>query len=336
MTLHIIIPVYNTAQYLPDALNSILSERTSAAFNVQLVLINDGSSDNSDMICRECAHSYPGIHYISQENQGVSVARNTGLRYILDHCAEDDWIGFLDSDDIYHTGWASAIESGLYSDSDVIGFGMSLADNRLNVSQTRLPVPGKISGGFGASVSENRKSHFGSYFYKCSMIRSHRIFFIPKVTNGEDLIFKYEAFLCANQLTYYPSPLYVYRKNEHSVTSNYIRNACSYYGVLFGGWHGYRNWLESAGKSEDVSKAIAFVNQRINCTCMFAARNYCMWRNGSYTDFRKDILEELLPVYLILPAQYEDHNLQKDYQMISSRPWLFYAKYFIKGLVCRS
>ena len=204
MTLYIIIPVYNAARYLPDALNSIISEREKATVDTQVVLINDGSTDNSAEICMDFVHAHPRVHYIYQANQGVSEARSTGLQYIFERCDKDDWIGFLDADDIWHFDWASAIEEGLHSDSDVIGFGMAFADSKLNVSSVRLPDRKSLPGGFQASLSENRKAHFGAYIYRCSLLQNHRISFIPKVTNGEDLIFKYEAFLCANRLPTIP------------------------------------------------------------------------------------------------------------------------------------
>lgn len=335
MTLHIIIPVYNAAKYIQDALNSIIKEYNNTKSVVSVVLVNDGSTDNSEKICMKYANDYPWIHYIYQENQGVSVARNTALQYIFDHCDINDWIGFLDADDIWCAGWASTIEDGLDSDSDVIGFGMAIADFMLNVTETLCPKQKSIPGGFETSVSENRNAHFGAYLYKCGLLCNYHISFVPKVTNGEDLIFKYEAFLCANRISYYSSPLYVYRRNKDSVTNNYTRNACDYYDMLLLGWHGYLHWLESVDASENVSKAITFVKQRINCTCIFAARNFCLWCNGSYREFKNNIVDKLWAKNMIVPVAFDEEELQRDFRMISNKPLLFYIKYYIKSIIYR-
>ena len=75
----VIIPVYNTEKYLEDAINSIINQ--SIGFNnIELILINDGSTDNSENICLKYNNKYNNITYIKQTNQGVSVARNKAVQ----------------------------------------------------------------------------------------------------------------------------------------------------------------------------------------------------------------------------------------------------------------
>lgn len=334
MTLHIIIPVYNAGRYLTDALNSVVFERMNATYSINIILINDGSTDNSEEICLAFAGRYSDINYIYQNNQGVSVARNMGLKYVFEHGEENDWIGFLDADDVFHSGWASNLEEGIYSDADVIGYGMILADSQLKPQSTKLPPSKIIHGGFETAISENRKSHFGSYLYRSRLLLNFNIGFIPKVSNGEDLIFKYASFLIADRLCFYPLPLYVYRKNDHSVTSNYTRDACKYYEVLMLGWHGFFKWLTMQEPNENVQKAISFVRERINCTCMFASRSYCLWHNGSYINFKQSILCGFLPAHILDPVDFGDDSLLREYRLLSKTPWLFFIKYFLKGIFC--
>ncbi len=91
-TVSIIVPVYNTAQYLRQCVMSVLSQTFS---DWELILVDDGSSDGSDLICKEFADSYPSIIAILSGNNGVSAARNSGIQ-----AATGDFITFLDSDDI--------------------------------------------------------------------------------------------------------------------------------------------------------------------------------------------------------------------------------------------
>lgn len=87
----VIIPVYKTADYLPRCIESVLAQTYS---NLEVLLVDDGSPDNSGKICDEYSKKDNRIKVIHQKNQGVSVARNSGLRI-----AKGDYIGFVDSDD---------------------------------------------------------------------------------------------------------------------------------------------------------------------------------------------------------------------------------------------
>jgi len=87
----IIVPVYNTAKYLPDCLDSIINQTYR---NLEIILVNDGSTDNSPTIIKQYAEKDNRIIVINQENSGQSVARNVGITK-----ATGDYISFIDSDD---------------------------------------------------------------------------------------------------------------------------------------------------------------------------------------------------------------------------------------------
>lgn len=91
----IIVPIYNVEEYIEETIESVINQTIGFEDNVQLILINDGSPDNSESICLEYKEKYPNnIVYIKQKNGGVSSARNKGLEY-----AEGEFVNFLDSDD---------------------------------------------------------------------------------------------------------------------------------------------------------------------------------------------------------------------------------------------
>ncbi|MGL6197842.1 MAG: bifunctional glycosyltransferase/CDP-glycerol:glycerophosphate glycerophosphotransferase [Lachnospiraceae bacterium] len=91
----IIVPVYNTEKQLAKCLESLASQ-TMDLINMEVLLINDGSTDGSLDICNEYVRSYPGFKVFSQNNSGPSVARNLGFSV-----AQGKYIMFLDSDDTY-------------------------------------------------------------------------------------------------------------------------------------------------------------------------------------------------------------------------------------------
>jgi hypothetical protein len=93
----VIVPVYNVARWLPEALSSI--DRQGCRADLEVVIIDDGSTDDSSRIAREYADKTPGTRYVRQDNAGLGAARNHGLRL-----ATGDHLAFLDSDDLYPDG----------------------------------------------------------------------------------------------------------------------------------------------------------------------------------------------------------------------------------------
>lgn len=91
----VIIPIYNVEKYLEETIESVIHQTIGFTDNIQMILVNDGSPDDSESICLKYKELYPNnIIYIKQQNQGVSSARNSGLRR-----AEGEYVNFLDSDD---------------------------------------------------------------------------------------------------------------------------------------------------------------------------------------------------------------------------------------------
>ena len=91
MKISIIVPVYNVEKELTKCVNSLLNQTYK---NIQIILVNDGSTDRSGKICEEFYAKDHRIKYICKENGGLSDARNTGLKYV-----EGDYVIFVDSDD---------------------------------------------------------------------------------------------------------------------------------------------------------------------------------------------------------------------------------------------
>ena len=92
----IVVAVYNTENYVEEAINSVINQSIGFEDNVQLILVDDGSTDNSLSILKKYEKKYPeNIKVVTQKNCGQATARNNGLNYV-----EGDYVNFLDSDDI--------------------------------------------------------------------------------------------------------------------------------------------------------------------------------------------------------------------------------------------
>lgn len=91
MFISIVVPIYNVADYLHYAIDSLMKQTYQ---NFEVILVNDGSTDKSPMLCEDYANRYENIHVFHKENGGLSDARNFGVSK-----ANSDWIFFLDPDD---------------------------------------------------------------------------------------------------------------------------------------------------------------------------------------------------------------------------------------------
>ena len=115
MKYSVIIPVYNAEKTLKRCVDSLLEQDYTDA---EIILVNDGSKDGSEDICREYAEAHPNIRLISQQNGGVSTARNAGL-----DAAQGEYIVFVDSDDHVVPGFFSIMDKAIDEEpADLIRF----------------------------------------------------------------------------------------------------------------------------------------------------------------------------------------------------------------------
>lgn len=111
----LIIPVYNVEKYLERCILSIVNQKPFKEKTVEIILVDDGSTDNSGKICDIYAEKYVGIKVIHQNNGGLSSARNTGIKV-----SDGEYIQFLDSDDTLETESIEVIIEALTNKPDIL------------------------------------------------------------------------------------------------------------------------------------------------------------------------------------------------------------------------
>lgn len=120
----VVVPVYNTSPYLHRCLDSIIGQSIKG---FEIILVNDGSTDDSEAICREYADSFGFITLISKENGGLSDARNTGVAN-----ANGKYITFIDSDDYVDRKYLETLYSPILNGSaDISAVGLSVFSDRV-------------------------------------------------------------------------------------------------------------------------------------------------------------------------------------------------------------
>lgn len=216
----VIVPVYNAEQYLPRCIDSILAQ-TFTGF--ELLLIDDGSTDNSGDICDEYAKKDNRIRVFHKKNGGVSSARNIGLDN-----AVGEWVAFVDSDDFLNPEFISCLMK--YDNFDhVVGGNIMFGEKNISRGIERETVIDLKSQDanrldFGTDVDSSK---FFCYpwgkLYKQEIIKSNNIRFNPKIFLGEDLCFvlDYLSF-CSNViLVPYNNYLYRYENQQNKFLMNY-------------------------------------------------------------------------------------------------------------------
>lgn len=186
----IVMPVYNIEKHLAATLDSVRAQLYS---NVEIILVDDGSSDTSGSICLQYAGTYPGIKCIRQDNRGVSAARNRGIRE-----ASGDYLMFLDSDDLFEPEMIDSCVCACTSqNAALVIFGMffdSLKDGALKKRTIRSHRDAVLSqdtlaGMYMDLFDANYFTSSCNKLFKRSIIVDHDVFFDEKLSNYEDLLF---------------------------------------------------------------------------------------------------------------------------------------------------
>ena len=212
----IVVPVYNSDKYLCKCLDSLCNQTFK---DFEILLIDDGSSDKSGEICDEYAKTFSNIIVIHKNNEGVSVARNTGIKN-----ANAPWICFVDSDDwvennylrsfVDAIGSADFISQNIVKDNETKGKSVLLfeyKDDNFNISDCKIATYRLLHNGVPYAK-----------LFKRSVILENGIYFDKRISFHEDHIFvlKYLSYINNIQLLESHPYHYIYH-GAGSLSSRY-------------------------------------------------------------------------------------------------------------------
>ena len=203
-----IIPVYNVEQYLARCIKSLLLQTYA---KLEIILVDDGSTDASGNICDEWQEKDSRIVVIHQSNQGVSSARNAGLRV-----ATGEYIGFVDSDDYVDVNmYEDLYRNLLESDADVAA--CSFINEYENATTPGLGIGiDKIM----TNIEAIKYDLFHGMFITCNKLFSRKacynVFYDENVIKGEDRLFDVMALLNFEKVVYINKPYYHYCHRSNS------------------------------------------------------------------------------------------------------------------------
>jgi len=220
----IIIPIYNSVDYLRQCLDSVISQTFT---DFECICVNDGSTDNSLSILQEYANKDKRFKVFSKENKGVSNARNTGVQLSV-----GEYITFIDSDDWVENNYLEELYNNFYSkDVDVCICNLKIYNAISNMFQTdsNIKILNKLYKKLLVQKFKNTKNIFKfiscarsvwGKLYRSSVIKNNNIVFFDNICGDEDYSFNIIFNMYAKNVVFIVDELYYYRKQISSLTSN--------------------------------------------------------------------------------------------------------------------
>lgn len=217
MDVSVIIPVYNTEKYLAACVDSILQQ---ANVSLEIILVDDGSTDSSAGICDDYANKHDNIKAIHIKNSGQAIAKNEGLKH-----AQGNYIALTDSDDkmtplMLHR----MVHAGYEYDADIICCNYKQIDEQGHISHlvstNKLYILNHEEALIHFYSRDLIYSQCWTKLYKHQMLNDYRIENEP-IRYDEDIIFNIRAFKVAQKVIIIDEPLYEYTYRENSVAHGY-------------------------------------------------------------------------------------------------------------------
>lgn len=226
----VIVPVYNVEKYLRDCIDSIINQKYQ---EIEIILVDDGSTDNSGNICDELEKEDSRIKVIHKVNEGLGLARNSGLKV-----AKGEYVVFIDSDDIVEETLVQDLYDGIIEnqvDTCIAGYkrvdeeGKILSEKILEFEKFygKEVLRGILPRLIGSSVEKSdviRMSVWNA-IYSMKIIKENQILFpSEREFISEDIIFDLEYYQYATGVAILTNTNYHYRLNSTSLTKSYRKD----------------------------------------------------------------------------------------------------------------
>lgn len=213
----VVIPVYNVENYVRKTLDSVFAQTYK---NIEVICVNDGSTDNSLAVLQEYAKTHK-MTIIGQENGSLSHARNEGFKV-----AKGEWVAFLDSDDYIAPGLYEKYVNAMSPDIDLMCCWIQCVQE-----DGKEPIPwfehySKILSSSCSGIkpcnthyAREAKDQVGNKLYRSSIIRENAIDF-PKGLYSQDTAFHWKYIACCRNIYFVPSKDFFYLLRSNTITWN--------------------------------------------------------------------------------------------------------------------
>ena len=276
----VVIPVYNVEDYLDRALKTVVNQTYK---NLEIIIVNDGSTDNSEDIVLKYKEKDKRIIYIKQKNAGLSEARNAALKEMT-----GEYVFFFDSDDFLELNIIEILYEAIRkenADMAICGYYSYNEDsdvrhetNHINENVEIIDTQ-KINFMKEQYIHHKYENHVWDKLYKTSIIKENHLKFNSQMI--EDILFNMEIYPYLNKIVYIKQPLYNYCIRNTSITGKYNVNLFDMYVQLF-------ELLEKYSKERNIDFSYQkFFEYNIYNLLVLCANNH--FKNRKYKNFLNDI-----------------------------------------------
>ncbi len=209
MLLSIILPVYNVEKYISHCLESLMRQDMSKN-EYEVICVNDGSTDNSLQVLKAYARKYSNIKVCDKINQGVSIARNTGMSF-----AKGNYIWFVDPDDFVDANCIGGLINALKkSDADYLVMDYDSCTEKAKFIEREKQV-------YNIYINKKRTPRASGWVYivKKELLLKNNISFEEKLTYGEDYLWALLVWLYGEKYLVVENNIYHYRNRSNSAMS---------------------------------------------------------------------------------------------------------------------
>lgn len=287
----VIIPVYNVEEYLRECVDSVINQTYK---NLEIILVDDGSTDSSGRICDEYIEKDERITVIHKKNEGPSKTRNTGLSH-----ANGKYIYFLDSDDyITENALENLVLTAEANQADLVFFdAFSFSDDGAEIKQgytVRGTYKAKSGYEILSELHKNNDYHCAIYLLliKRQLLNENKISFLESAYCSEDMLFTYQVYCSAQKAVQCKKTLYHrrYRPNSIVTSKKSVRHFRSCRDV----YDEVRRYSDAAGKSGQYMSTeytVRCAYNALNTYKKLSGQDKSLCRN-EYKKLKKDILSD--------------------------------------------
>lgn len=213
MKLSIVIPVYNVEKYIKKCLLSCVNQDIS---DYEIIIVNDGTPDNSMEIVRRIADDYSNIRILNQHNQGLSAARNNGFAI-----AKGEYVWFVDSDDWIESNCLKRITNELTDNIDILQLQYRLAYDDGTLNKDCYTIIDGVASGFEQTCNGGLPAPAQFCIYRSDFLRNNNLSFVKGIYH-EDSEFKPRAVYIAKTIKSDNVVCYnYYQRQSGSITSSF-------------------------------------------------------------------------------------------------------------------
>lgn len=335
MKISIVIPVYNSQKYLERCLDSVLMQTYK---DLEVILINDGSIDDSKQICDFYSSIDNRINVRHTPNKGVSSARNLGLSLCT-----GEYIYFLDSDDYLNVNTIEIFKNRMGKSPDILAGVLNRADEKsiykpLTLFKEKrfqkedlLNSRNKFEYFFGKSFGASA----GNKMYRHDFLRKSEIKFDEEIYFGEDFLFNLKVYVNASIVELINDETYYYFYNMNSVTNVFKKNLTKNYILMFERFHSYLTEIDAVDENKDLLSFLAFTAIDNSCLNTFQHSTYRI--SSIHIElslfYRSDKIGE--HISYIASGKYANIIPRKDWKYFARVFSVFYSKgmFFIASVI---